>query len=99
MILRVLHPHLQHISTGGATVHVLVILRDLDTLDNALQLAQVAVCRYNLACVRVQLPHTKCQAEGVYCRPEVTNPAVVILYSGKYSWGPSFVLFVLSLSE
>lgn len=51
--------YLQYIPTGGPTVHVLVVMRDFDTVDDPLELAQVAVSGYNLTSGWIELPHTQ----------------------------------------
>ena len=57
------HMYLYDIATGGSTVHVLVILWDLNTVYDAFELTEVAVCRGDLSGLNIQLPHSQRQAK------------------------------------
>ena len=60
------HPfYLYDVTTSSAAVHVLVVLRDLNTVDDPFELAKVAVCGRDLSRLHVQLPHSQCQTNSV----------------------------------
>ena len=58
--------YLQYVSTGGTTVHVVIIWGHLYTLHNPLQLTQVAVSGHHLASLWAQLPDTQSVTEERY---------------------------------
>ena len=58
-----MHAYLYDISAGCPTVHVLIILRDLNAVDNTFELTKIAVRGGDLSSLNVQLPHSQCQAK------------------------------------
>lgn len=57
--------YLYDITTGGATVHVLIILWDLYTVDDTLELTKVAICWHDFSSLNIQFPHSQRQAKVV----------------------------------
>ncbi len=55
--------YLYDISACGAAVHVLVIVRYLNAVDDSLELTEVAVRRNDLPSLNIQLPYSQRQAK------------------------------------
>ena len=87
-------------STTGHTIHVSFTLFDTVMHMHLLTLLEWDVVVYS---------HAACHGEIIFLtiiilvslqvNPHNQYSHCLVLYSGKYSWGPNFVLFILSLLE